>query len=90
MFVIRGKLSEVCLLSEVSLSLLLHGMLKADWIGKPKSVNDNNKKDTSSLQSINLAKYSCTTATDMKQTFQYYQHHIYNEFEPYFPIEPTY
>ena len=44
-----------------------------------KFLYDNNKKDTSSLQSINPAKYSCTTATNIKQTFQYYQHDIYNE-----------
>ena len=31
-----------------------------------KFLYDNNKKDTSSLQSINPAKYSCTTATYIK------------------------
>lgn len=35
------------------------------------------------LQSINLAKYSCTTVIYSKQTFYYYQHDIYNG--PYLP-----
>jgi len=39
-----------------------------DWVLKKNSCTDNNI-DTSLLQSINPAQYTCTTATYSKQTF---------------------